>query len=143
MKTAQNIGTCIILVSSEGKFLLGKRKNAYKSGSYGLPGGRIELNEPMSDAIQRETAEETAIELNHLDYVGVVRENQGGYDFIHFVFTASVGDSKAELLEPDKCEGWQWVDADFLESKSNEILPGHYAGIELFLEGDRLADLTR
>lgn len=143
MNMQQNIGTCIVLVNDEGNILLGKRKNAYKAGLYGLPGGRIELNETISDAVHRECLEETGLDLGHVDYVGVVRENQGEYDFIHFVFTAQVGDAKIELCEPDKCESWEWVSAEFIAENEEEILPGHLAGIKLFLEKNRLADLTK
>ncbi len=74
MKQPQNIGTCVVLVNHEGKVLLGKRKNAYKSGMYGLPGGRIEYGEPMSEALAREVTEETGLEVTNFEYVGVVRE---------------------------------------------------------------------
>jgi ADP-ribose pyrophosphatase YjhB (NUDIX family) len=40
----QPIGTCAIITNSQNQVLLGKRKNSYKAGMYGLPGGRIELN---------------------------------------------------------------------------------------------------
>lgn len=144
----QNIGTCVVLCNSEGKVLLGKRKNAYKAGSFGLPGGRIELNEQMSDAVHREVLEETGIELKHVDYVGAVRENQGKYDFIHFVFAANIGMDEPRLCEPEKCEGWKWFDLekDFTDSgefTEGHILPGHAAGIELFINKNRLADLTQ
>lgn len=135
----QNIGTCVLLINNENKILLGKRKNTYKSGSYGLPGGRIELNEPMSEAVRREVLEETGLEIPDLEYVGVVRENQGDFDFIHFVFTKNIGDAEVKLCEPDKCEAWKWLDLNF---DSDEILSGHVAAIELYLNKNKLADLT-
>lgn len=136
----QRIGTCIVLVNNNQEILLGKRKNAYSAGSYGLPGGRIEVNEPMSDSIKREVLEETGIELNYLDYIGVVRENQGDYDFIHFVFYSNIDGLDPKLCEPEKCEGWEWHNDDF--GKGN-ILPGHAAAIELYLNKKRLIDITQ
>lgn len=136
---SQPLGACALLFNSRGEILLGKRKNSYKSGSYGLPGGRIELNEPMLEAIRREVLEETGLSVIDFSYVGAVRENQDSYDFVHFVFTAEVGDEEPRLCEPDKCEGWEWMDPEALPSS---LLPGHQAAVELFLNYGRLADLT-
>lgn len=139
MKQAQPIGCCAILTNSEGKILFGKRKNGYKPGIYGLPGGRVELNEKIELAIVREVAEETGLQDLKFSFIGVVRENQGNYDFIHFVFLAQVDDQLPILSEPNKCEGWEWFDKDIDLSK---VLPGHAAAIELYWSGKKLADLV-
>ena len=82
MTKPQPIGTCAVITNSQKQALLGKRKNSYKAGMYGLPGGRIELNEPITTAIAREVEEETGIKNLSFTFVGVDRENQGTYDFI-------------------------------------------------------------
>ncbi len=140
MTEPQPIGTCAIITNSKNQILLGKRKNSYKAGLYGLPGGRIELNEPITAAIAREVKEET--EINGLDFsfIGVVRENQGKYDFIHFVFSAQVTNQEPMLCEPDKCEGWEWID---IASDLTQVLPGHKAGIEMYKNNEYLADLVQ
>jgi ADP-ribose pyrophosphatase YjhB (NUDIX family) len=138
LKTPQPIGACVIILNSEGKILLGKRKNSYKAGYYGLPGGRIEINEPLDAAIQREVQEETGLVLNNCEYVGVVRENQGDYDFIHFIYVAKNVDQVPQLIEPDKCEGWEWLD----QSSTAQILPGHQAALNLYFQQLKIADLT-
>ncbi len=135
----QPIGTCAVIANRRGHILLGKRKNSYKAGTFGLPGGRIELNEPISDAIAREVFEETGMKNIELNFTGVVRENQGSYDFIHFVFTAENVKQEPELCEPDKCEGWQWLEKDDLK----QVLPGHAAAINLVLDKSVLADMTQ
>lgn len=133
------LGACAILVNSHNQILLGKRKNGYKAGLYGLPGGIIELNEKILAAITREVVEETDVSGLDFEFVGVVRENQGGYDFIHFVFSATIGDQQPKLCEREKCEGWEWFDQDL---NFVQVLPGHSAAIELFLKKEKLADLT-
>jgi len=127
----QHIGTCIIVTSKDqSKVLLGKRKNAYKSGLFGLPGGRIELGEAAVAAAKRELAEETGLSRRKVRYVGVVKEYQGEWDFIHLVFGYELGESEEPTtLEPDKCEGWQWFGWDELPER---IVPGHKAGINLY-----------
>ena len=77
---------------------------------YGLPGGIIEYGEPMSEALVREAIEETGLKIVNFEYVGVLRETQEEHEFIHFVFSAVVGDVTPELKEPEKCEGWEWID---------------------------------
>lgn len=135
----QPIGVCIILLNSKDEVLLGKRKNAYKAGWFGMPGGRVELNEPLQSAVNRELDEETGLTNITSTYVGVVRENQGSYDFIHFVFSAEIGDAQPKLGEPDKCEGWQWFD---LSANFDTVLPGHQAALSLFKSKKSLKDMT-
>ncbi len=144
MKQPQNIGTCVILINHEGKILLGKRKNAYKAGMYGLPGGRIEYGEPIFQALAREVFEETSLTVTNFEYVGVVRETQEEYEFIHFVFSAQVGEASPKLKEPEKCEGWEWISTDTSNSNFDfeQVLDGHAAGIQLLESKKGLADLT-
>ncbi len=137
--SAQPIGACALLLNPQGQVLVGKRKNSYKAGFYGVPGGRIELNEPITTAITREIAEETGITGVSLEYLGVVRENQASYDFIHFIFIARAVTQTPQLCEPDKCEGWEWIDPT---SSDYALLPGHQAAIELLIQHKSLIDLT-
>lgn len=139
MSEPQPIGTCALLLNTQGQVLLGKRKNSYKAGYFGLPGGRVERNEPMLSAIAREVQEETGLQPSNLKFVGVVRENQGAYDFIHFVYMGEVAEATPQLCEPEKCEGWQWFE---LGPEIAGILPGHKAAIELFLQDTSFLDQT-
>lgn len=141
MKQSQSLGTCVIMSNTHNQILLGMRKNSYQAGLYGLPGGRIELNEPILSATAREVKEETGIENLTFSYVGVVRENQGNTEFIHFIFSTLISDQQPELCEPEKCEGWKWIDLDSVGSMS--ILPGHLAGIELYKSNNYLTDIVR
>lgn len=136
---SQPIGVCILVRNSANQILLGKRKNSYKSGYLGLPGGRVELHEPLIATAARELHEETGFSVSEFDYVGVVREDQGENDFIHFVFTCAVADATPQLCEPDKCEGWQWFD---LSANFKPALPGHQAAIKLYLNKKPLSDIT-
>lgn len=126
----QHIGVCIILSnSSRSKILLGKRLNCYKAGEYGIPGGRINIGESLIDAAKRELFEETKVTSDNLKSICTIREWQGTYDFIHFVFACKKYKGKITLTEPDKCESWLWFSSKELP---NNILLGHKMAIELY-----------
>jgi 8-oxo-dGTP diphosphatase len=122
---SQNLGVATVVI--RGKFvLLGKRKNAYKSGSYGLPGGRLEIGESLETCCRRELTEETGMVPVRVELAGVVREWQGDYDFVHFVYVCREFTGEPQVTEPDKCEVWEWFSRDALPAAT---LPGHKAAI--------------
>lgn len=126
----EHIGVAIIIVNPQtNKILLGERKNSYKSGYFGLPGGRIEIKETARQAIVREVEEETGLKIEGVEYVGVVRELQNTYNFIHFGMTTNSFSSEVENKEPHKCKGWEWHPLDNLPEK---LLPGHKALLDIF-----------
>ncbi len=136
---SQNFGVCI-LVTQGTLVLVGKRKNAYKSGFYGLPGGRLEIGEPLEVCARRELEEETGVTAIKLEYRGVVREWQEDYDFLHIVFMCSRWDGEPKTTEPDKCEKWEWVDQAQLPSP---MLAGHIAAVSLLHSGEGYKDISK
>ena len=135
--TPQPIGAFIIVMQNN-QILLGKRKNSYKAGMYGCPGGRLEIEESLEASAARELFEETNLTANHLEYLGVIRERQDGYNFIHFAYLCKEVEGTVHLKEPDKCESWNFYN---LNSLPTPILPGHQAGIDMLTSGKSLADI--
>lgn len=126
----ESIGAVVIVVHPESqKILLGKRKNSYKAGYFGLPGGRVDYDELLPTGAARELLEETGLVSQDLSYLGVVREQQESSQFIHFGFVTHDFQGVPTNVEPDKCEGWEWYD---LESLPSPILPGHKGIIDIF-----------
>lgn len=140
-KEREPIGACALLFNSDTAVLLGERKNAYKAGTLGLPGGHVEPDETVLACIIREVLEETGIQLTQdaLTYQGVVREKQEHGTYIHFVFSASVGAAVPQLCEPDKCAGWEWYKLNTLDPK--KVLPGHWGALNVFREKKPLIDM--
>jgi 8-oxo-dGTP diphosphatase len=124
----QHIGVFVMVRNQANQVLLGERKNSYRAGLYGCPGGRLELTESLENGAKRELLEETGLKAISFNYVGVIRELQDGYNFIHFGFSCDNYQGVIELKEPDKCVGWKFYDMDHLPKL---ILPGHLAGIQL------------
>lgn len=127
----QMLGCAVILFNEKNEILLGKRKNAFKAGYYGLPGGHLEVGEPLVKCIEREVLEETGVTELSYSFVTTVREWQGAADFVHFIFCAPLQQEKVPTMEPEKCEGWEWFSVDTLPEN---IIVGHLEGIRAWSE---------
>ena len=134
------IGT-IVVVSKGNKILLGKRKNSYKAGFYGIPGGRVNEPEKLVDTAKRELFEETGIKVDDLEYIGVIRDQHKGYTFTHFAFLCKNPSEEPKNLEPNKCEGWKWFHQDKIP---DQTLLSHIAAIDLYVKPNtpRLRDIS-
>ena len=110
------VGVGVILVK-EGKVLLGKRKGAHGAGYWSTPGGHLEFGETVEECASRELSEETglkALSIKLGPWVNNVIDEDKHYITI-FVFVDQF-EGILELLEPNKCEGWEWVESDKLPS---------------------------
>ena len=142
MDALENIGVVILVINSNYQtVLLGERINSYKAGHYGLPGGRIELSESLVGAASRELFEETGITINtsELEYLGVVREFQETYNFIHFAFVLENPTQAPQNTEPNKCNGWEWIS---IEKFPENILRGHKEAIEMYVSNKPMIDIS-
>ncbi len=103
-----------VLIYKNGKILFGKRLKGAGSGSWGLPGGHLEVGETLGGCARREIAEETGLELHDLEFRSVVNDPRPDGHYMHFVFEAKSWSGEPQVLEPDKCEAWEWFSLDNL-----------------------------
>lgn len=116
-----------VLVFKEGKILLGKRKNAHGAGDFAGPGGHLEFGESIEECAIRETAEEAGVEIQNLKIISF--GNLLLWEDKHYIDIGVLADWKKgepQLLEPDKCEGWDWYDPEHLPE-------GVFKSIHLYL----------
>jgi len=102
----------------DGQLLLGKRKNVYGAGTWGLPGGHIEFMERSEDAIMRELLEELGVTIRpeHLALLAVTDDPRPEIQahHLHLTFQVDIGEQAPSLCEPHACEEWRWFTLDNL-----------------------------
>lgn len=106
-----------IMIFKEGKILLGKRKSSHGEGQYAFPGGHLEYLESFQGCALREIKEECGIEVENIRFQFLANLTQ--YAPKHYCHIGLIADWKSgtvQLLEPDKCESWDWYDIDNLPS---------------------------
>ena len=60
----------VVLEYPDGKIVLTRRKHEPKQGMFDLPGGFVEINESIEDAVVREIAEELNVKVTRMNYIG-------------------------------------------------------------------------
>ncbi len=118
------------------KILLSKRKNTgYKDGEYELPGGHLEENEDLYEAMIREAKEELGISLNMQDLkiVHIMHHYTGKR--MNFILETEKSDLEPRIMEVDKCEELKWVEINNLPKNTMEkvkIIIGYIEKGELY-----------
>jgi len=131
-----------VFVIKDNQLLLGKRKNVYGTGTWGLPGGHLETGEAMKDAAARELMEETGLSAKSFDFSNVVndRSRSTGGHYVQIGFVAHNVAGEPKVNEPDRCEEWGWFGLDDLPK---ELFPPHIIQIENFLQKLKFNDAWR
>ena len=118
MENMIRVGLGVYIFNPERKLLLGLRKSKHGEGTWCPPGGHMEFGESNEQTALREVFEETGIKLKESDVslVGVTNdffaETNKHYITLHMQvdnFTAT-----PRVMEPDKCEKWEWFDLNNL-----------------------------
>lgn len=127
------------LVVRNGQLLLGKRKNVYGEGTWGLCGGHLETGEDMESTAARELMEETGLKAERYLFSNLVNNNgnKSGKHYLQVGFIAEGVVGEPSLKEPDRCEEWKWFD---LNDLPKNIFPSHVKQIENYIKEQKFAD---
>lgn len=104
-----------VVVLKENLILLGRRKGVHGAGDWAFPGGHLEFCETPEQCAYRELIEETGIEARSIypgPWTNDVFEEKKHYITLFMFVTKFSGEPK--VLEPEKCENWEWCDWDNL-----------------------------
>jgi len=129
------VGIGVIIVHEE-KLVLIKRSNEPARGKWTIPGGLVDLGEPMENAVIREAIEETCLEVDNprlIDVVGHVEHDPDGKVKYHYVIidylvhirggTISAASDAAELrwVPFDEVEGYDLTASFRLFFRNNRV----------------------
>lgn len=116
------VGVSVILVNNKRQVLVGKRKGSHGVGMLSVPGGHLEFGEKYSTCCDRELVEEIGVDfgggyepLGFSEDFFVKDGVDKHYTTLYFVVDG-IDSDKVEIknMEPDKCEGWEWVSIEKL-----------------------------
>jgi 8-oxo-dGTP diphosphatase len=108
----------IVFKLSQGRtaLLLIKRKNEPYKGKWAFPGGFVDIDEELEDAVARELAEETGLRAIHLEQMhtfGKVGRDPRGRQ-ITIAFIGFTDDDNANVKGGDDAEEAKWFDIENL-----------------------------
>ncbi|KAF9932101.1 Nudix hydrolase 15, mitochondrial [Linnemannia zychae] len=117
-----------VMILHAHKVLVGKRIGSIGAHTWQLAGGHLEFGETFEECAIREALEETGLTLDPAS-VRIVTANNNIMSSIdrHYVtvFIAAnvIGDTKAKIMEPTKCECWEWITLDQLKNNNGPYRP--------------------
>jgi 8-oxo-dGTP diphosphatase len=101
-----------VIIKNNSKVLLGKRKNSHGAGTWSFPGGKLDFFETIEHCAIRETLEETGLNIKVIPYY---KKNctEDFFDnekkhYLTVYVEANYLSGIPKVLEPDKCEEWEW-----------------------------------
>jgi len=101
-----------VIVLQNNQVLLGKRKNAHGDGDWSFPGGHLELFESWEECARRETFEETGILIKNVQFATATNDLflDDKKHFVTLMMVCEYASGSVKVMEPDKCEKWEWFD---------------------------------
>jgi len=104
------VGTTVIVLKDD-KVLLGKRKGSHAEGTWNFPGGHLEFGENVEECAKREVKEEAGIEIKNIKagpYTNDIFDQEKHYITLFLISEYDSGEVR--VMEPDKCDEWDWFD---------------------------------
>ncbi|MBD3280053.1 NUDIX domain-containing protein [Candidatus Dojkabacteria bacterium] len=114
--------TVVAVIMYKGKVLLGKRNRKLKHGFYALPGGYLSTYEKLDDAIIKEVKEETQLNLNKPEYIGIVEsiEQDEKIHTINVGYLLRLENLPGSIETNDEVDEWEWFSIENLPDKMIE-----------------------
>ena len=105
-----------VFIFKDGKFLMGRRRNAHGDGTWSIPGGHLEFGETFEDTAKREVLEETGLAIKNVRFGAVTNDYFRDEDkhYVTIWMLSNWESGKEQITEPDKFIEMQWRDFDTL-----------------------------
>lgn len=104
------------VINKDSQVLMGKRLNSHGHGMWAFPGGHLEEGESPFECALRETKEETGLEVKNPKVLSWSFDSfpEKKANYITLFVEAEYAFGAAKVMEPNKCESWQWFAKDQL-----------------------------
>lgn len=117
-----------VVLDDEGRLLVVQRGRAPSAGCWTVPGGRVEHGERAEQAVVREVAEETGLQVEVTGFVGFVEVMDDAHHAVILDFAATV--MGGALAAGDDAADVAWVTRADLEARPTtqglfDFLDGH------------------
>ncbi|MEA2056561.1 MAG: NUDIX domain-containing protein [Patescibacteria group bacterium] len=110
------VGVGALIFNSQSQLLLTKRGSAAKNevGKWEIPGGQVEFNETLQQALKREIKEELGIKIEIIRLLHVVNHiiPQEKQHWVSPTFICRIKTGTPQILEPKKCEKIDWFNLE-------------------------------
>lgn len=126
-----SIVICVLI--HDNKILLIERIKGDYVGFLGLPGGKIEKNEHLSEAALREIAEESGIKANFAGHLGFVSEHlidENGIIVSHFLLHVCHLVPKSVEIVTGREGKLDWFDLANIGNIKNKVIPSDFIIID-------------
>ena len=112
------IGVGCWLFNKSGQVLLGKRLSKHGTGTWAPPGGHLEFGETPDQCAARELFEETGIKIkpNKFQTIDITNDIFPNKHYLTVHCRVDNVIATPKIMEPNKCETWQWFDLNNLPS---------------------------
>ncbi|QQK42840.1 NUDIX hydrolase domain-like [Penicillium digitatum] len=117
------VGVGVFVFNAAGKFVIGKRKGSLGAGTWGLPGGHLEFGESFETCAARETLEETGLKIQNVRFLNAtnsIMKMENKHYITIFMGGVCEEGVDPQVIEPEKCEGWEWISWDELRIYGDE-----------------------
>ena len=109
------------IIDGDTYILLAKRQNTGNNdGEFELPGGHLESNEDLYDAMIREAKEELLIDLDRDDIKIIHLLHHYNGERLNFIFEVDGTNLTPKIGEKDKCSMLKWVKIDELPDETTD-----------------------
>jgi len=129
----------LVYAKNTKRYLFLLRDGAKYSGSWGIPGGKINEGERITEALYREIIEETRVDLSQRKTIPIETFTSDNHTFVYYTFLISVDDEFIPTLN-DEHRGYAWTN---LIDHPKPLIPGVWRTFKFKVIIDKIATLEK